>query len=138
MSWFSDFFGDLTGTGQSSAREQNQMNRDFQEQMSNTEVQRRRNDLEKAGFNPILAAGGSGSGGAASAPSGNAGAGGQGSGLLGSITGSAVNLFNNITNAIGKKTAANSELGSSAKFILKNFGKEALEAATEATAAALI
>ena len=47
--------------------EQAQLNRDWQERMSNTAYQRARKDMEAAGFNPILAAGGS----PASSPSGS-------------------------------------------------------------------
>lgn len=48
--------------------EQAKLNRQFQERMSNTEVQRRKADLEKAGFNPMMAV----MNNAASAPSGSA------------------------------------------------------------------
>lgn len=49
--------------------EQAAKNRAFQERMSNTEIQRRSADLQKAGFNPIMAVG---SLGGASSPSGSA------------------------------------------------------------------
>lgn len=61
-------------TGNSAAEEQMDFNaeqaaknRAFQERMSNTEVQRRKADLEKAGFNPMMAV----MNNAASAPSGS-------------------------------------------------------------------
>lgn len=73
--------GDLLGVGDSSARVQNQLNRDFQERMSNTAIQRRMEDMKKAGINPILAH----EQGGASTPSGNTGAGGQGGNTLAQI-----------------------------------------------------
>lgn len=85
---------DWFGTGDSSAREQNQKNRDFQERMADSELQRRMADAKKAGLNPILAVGTGG----ASSPSGNAGAGGQASSAIGKITSSAINAFQNWSN----------------------------------------
>lgn len=80
------FGGFLGSSGQAAANSQTmafnaqqaQLNRDFQERMSNTAYQRAVQDMYKAGLNPILAAnlGGasSPSGSAASATLGNAGA----------------------------------------------------------------
>lgn len=60
---------DMFGTGQSSARAQADINRDFQERMSNTAWQRGAEDMKKAGINPVLMATGGGS--PASTPSGS-------------------------------------------------------------------
>lgn len=67
----SNLIGDLTGTGESSARVQNQLNRDWQEKMSNTAIQRRVADMKAAGINPLLSVSGAASG--ASTPSGGSG-----------------------------------------------------------------
>lgn len=66
---------DVLGIGDSSNRAQNEINRQFQERMSNTAYQRGRADMEKAGINPLLMAGG---GNTASTPSGSSGGGSQG------------------------------------------------------------
>lgn len=68
------FGAGLSKIGQDAANaenaEQAQLNRDFQERMSNTSYQRARADLEAAGFNPMLAV----SQGGASSPSGSSAA----------------------------------------------------------------
>lgn len=76
--WFSNLWGDITGTGESSARRQNEINRDFQQEMSNSAYQRSMADMKKAGINPALAFGQGG----ASTPSGASSAGGQASGII--------------------------------------------------------
>lgn len=78
-----NFFNDFTGTGGSSARAQNQANRDFQERMSNTAYQRGRADMEKAGINPMAMFAGGGN--SASTPSGSSGSSGNGGNLVGVI-----------------------------------------------------
>lgn len=74
------WFGDVTGTGESSSRRQNELNREWQERMANTAVQRRRKDLEAAGFNPLLAVSG---GEGAATPSGGSGGASNSGGVVG-------------------------------------------------------
>lgn len=82
-------FEDVTGLGESSAREQNQINRDFQENMSNTSWQRGVKDMEAAGINPMFTI----SQGGASTPSGNSGAGGQAASAAAAILVNAAKLI---------------------------------------------
>lgn len=88
---------DLFGVGVSSARVQNQMNRDFQERMANTQWQRGVEDMKKAGINPLSAFGGMSS----AIPSGSSGVGGQSasavSGILSNVIGSSAKLISDLS-----------------------------------------
>lgn len=60
MGLFSGLVGGVLGLGSTllgnkSAKQEAQANRDWQEEMSNTSIQRRVEDLRKAGLNPLLA-----------------------------------------------------------------------------------
>lgn len=88
---------DLFGVGSSSSRVQNQMNRDFQERMANTQWQRGVEDMKKAGINPLSAFGGMSS----AIPSGSSGAGGQAAnavaGIVSNIIGSSARLLSDLS-----------------------------------------
>lgn len=91
------FWNDMLGTGGSSARVQNQMNRDFQERMANTQWQRGVEDMKKAGVNPLSAF----TSAAGAVPAGSSGAGGQGSnvvaGIASNIIGSSARLLGDLS-----------------------------------------
>lgn len=118
---------DLFGIGPSSARVQNQMNRDFEERMSNTAIQRRMADMKAAGINPILAAGDG-----ASTPSGNAGAGGQGAGAFINL---AKSTIGHTAKTLGKYFSH--PYGNAARKIEQNYGKKALKSIIANAAKAL-
>lgn len=107
-----EWLNDLLGTGSSSARAQNQMDRDFQAQQASTQWQRGVADMEKAGINPLaqFASG-------ASSPSGSSGAGGQGSGVLNNIINSATTAFSNWAKSAGKSSAKSDGLQGALKSI---------------------
>jgi hypothetical protein len=93
------FWNDLLGIGISSARVQNQMNRNFQERMANTQWQRGVEDMKKAGINPLSAF----TSVAGVVPVGSSGAGGQGSnvvaGIASNIIGTSARLLTDLSKA---------------------------------------
>lgn len=93
------FWNDMLGAGGSSARVQNQMNRDFQERMANTQWQRGVEDMKKAGVNPLSAF----TSAAGAVPAGSSGAGGQAAsvvaGIASNIIGSSARLLGDLANA---------------------------------------
>lgn len=88
-----NILGDFLGIGQSSARYQNQLNRDFQERMSNTQWQRGVEDMKKAGVNPLVVAGGMSS----AVPLGSSGAGGQSASALGNVIATSAKLLSDLS-----------------------------------------
>lgn len=88
---------DILGVGASSARTQNQLNRDFQERMANTQWQRGTEDMKKAGVNPLAAF----TSAAGAVPAGSSGAGGQSTGIISNIIGSSARLLGDLANAKG-------------------------------------
>lgn len=92
---FSNFFADRLGIGISSARAQNQLNRDFQERMANTQWQRGTEDMKKAGINPLAAF----TSAAGAVPAGSSGTSGQETGIISNIIGSSARLLGDLANA---------------------------------------
>lgn len=113
---------DFLGIGQSSARGQNEINREFQERMSNTAYQRGMEDMKKAGLNPLLMMNGSSS---ASTPSGSSGF--QGANTAKAMMG-VVNMIANVAMANSKAMITQSYslrdlLGTTSKFMNDDEGK---------------
>lgn len=94
-------FEDFLGTGVSSARFQNQLNRDFQERMANTQWQRGVEDMKKSGINPLSAF----TSAAGAVPAGSSGAGGQAAGV---VAGIASNIIGSSARLLGDLASARS------------------------------
>lgn len=95
------FQADQSAKAMQFSAEQAQLNREFQERMSNTSHQREVQDLIKAGLNPVLSALSG-----ASTPSGSAASGVAMSGASGTVDTSANSLIASVLNAlIGQETA---------------------------------
>lgn len=90
---------DVFGLGNSSARAQNELNRDFQERMANTQWQRGITDMKKAGVNPLAAF----TSAAGAVPAGSSGAGGQSAGavtgIISNVIGSTARLLGDLESA---------------------------------------